>query len=147
MVIRNIEDIAASDFEGSPYWMFYSGHHGEYDSFTTLVPQSHPDYCEHTLRLILTTYHLASGLKVTGYFYEDPDRPFQHTLFVGAEQVSLWSGIRQPTPEEIAILYANLKAQPEEVFPIAWETFGQEYRGIINGFGYFGPTHIATFVR
>lgn len=147
MVIRQLDDIKLADFASSPYWMFYSGPHGEFDPFTTLVPQSHPDYDDQNVRLILATYRLNAGQQLSGYFYEDPDRPYQHTLFVDNDTVSLWSGIRKPTEREMAALYSGISTSSESVFPIAWVTYGSEYSGSIAGFGYFGPGHIIEFIK
>ncbi len=136
IAIKRIEEIAKADFERSPYWMFYSGQNDEFAPGTTLISQDHPDYDKASIRLIRAEYTLNSGLILDGFLYETPPRFEKHTLFVKYTGFETWYGIFPPTREFISFIYAMLQLGEQEVFPITWQSYGKEYSGTINGFGY-----------
>lgn len=135
-MIKQLEEIARVDFEVSPYWMFYSGPGDEHDSKTTLISQAHPAYDNTRARLIRTTYTLYSGLILDGFLYEDPPEFKRHTIFVKNTGFETWFGIFPPARSFISFIYDMLQLRGQDVFPISWETFGKEYSGTIDGFGY-----------
>lgn len=116
---KQIDELSLEDFSASPYWMFYAGRQGEYDSFTTLIPETHPDYNPESVRLVRAIYTLANSEAVSGYFYEDSNNPHQHVIFVQEQHFCLWSGVAKPSAAHVAAFYAALNAEPSEVFPIS----------------------------
>ena len=133
---KQIDELTKGDFERSPYWMFYSGSNGEYDSFTTLIPQNHHDYNDENIRLIFTKYRFKNGQVYSGFLYEDPPDFNQHTIFYKDTGFEIWFGIVPPDRNILDEIYNMLGMNPDDIFPIMWETTGQEYSGTIDSFGY-----------
>lgn len=144
---KQIEELVLSDFEASPYWMFYAGPRGEFDSFTTLIPETHPDYNEESVRLIRTQYTLADQRVLAGYFYEDTSKPHQHVVFVKEQPFHLWSGNIKPSVAHLAAFYNALCAKAGDIFPISWQTQGDQYAGLIAGFGHYDENHAVSFLQ
>lgn len=134
--VKKFEDITRADFLKSPYWMFFSEPNGELNRNTSLVPLSHPDYNANAVRLIYTLYTLRSGLILDGFLYEDPPDFDRHTLFVKYTGFETWYGVTPPNREFINWIYGMLRLKQDDIFPIAWESCGKEYAGMINGFSY-----------
>lgn len=144
-MIKQIDKLSLEDLNASPYWMFYAGRQGEYDSFTTLIPETHPDYDPESVRLVRTLYTLANHVVASGYFYEDSNNPHQHVIFVTEQPFCLWSGVANPSAAHIAAFYAALNTEPNEVFPISWQSYGGKYAGVVAGFGCFDENHALSF--
>ena len=136
VLIKQIDEIAKEDFIRSPYWMFYSGPGGEFDPQKTLIPQDHPAYNTSTPRLISANYILSTGQVLDGFLYETPPDFDRHTIFVRNTGFETWFGILPPTRDYIRCIYDMLNLKGRDMFPITWETYGKEYAGSINGFGY-----------
>ena len=134
--IKRLEEIGKADFDLSPYWMFYSGPNDEFDGGTTLISQDHPAYDRTAVRLIRSEYTLNSGLTLVGFLYENPPRFEKHTIFIRDTAFDTWYGICPPTREYISFIYDMLQLGEKDVFPIRWRSYGREYAGVIDGFGY-----------
>ena len=134
--MKRLEEIAKADFDLSPYWMFYSGSNDKFTPGTILVSQDHPDYDKTSVRLIRAAYALNSGLVLDGFLYETPPRFRKHTIFIKDTGFETWYGIFPPNRESISFIYDMLELGAREVFPITWHSYGWEYSGRINGFGY-----------
>ncbi len=134
--IKRLEEIAKEDFEASPYWMLYSAPSDRFAPDTVLIPQNHPDYDKSAVRLIRTVYTLNSGLTLDGFLYENPPQFERHTIFIKDTGFETWYGIVPPTRESINFIYDMLQLESQDVFPIAWQSHGNEYAGSIAGFGY-----------
>ena len=134
--VKKLEDITRQDFLNSPYWMFYSGRNGEFKNNHTLIPQNHSDYDKHAVRLIYTRYMLNNGMSLDGFLYESPPSFNRHTIFYKYTGFETWYGVFPPTSGFIKQIYNLIQLRGSDVFPITWESYGKEYSGIINGFGY-----------
>jgi hypothetical protein len=145
-MVKEIYELTPSDFDASPYWMFYAGPTGEYDPFTTVIDQSHPEYSTDQIRLIKSVYQLNNSQVLTGYFYENPEFPFQHTLFINNSSYCTWFGIVEPKHNEISGFYQLLNLTEEDVFPIYWHSVNNEYSGQLKGLGYLQDLK-AVFVK
>ena len=143
----DVEPLSEEDFEISPYWMFYAGPKSEYDPFTTLIPESHPDYCADYVRLIKSSYRLNNGHEFQGYVYEDPENLMQHTIFCADSSFCTWYGIKRPTKEDITLIYKIVSMSSDDIFPIKWRSHKNEYSGDIMGFGFLTEEQELRFIK
>ena len=136
MYSKQLIDISREDFLKSHYWKLYSSNNGDFDENSTLIPQYHPDYDKNPVRLIYTHYTLKNSLIMNGFLYETLPNIVRHTIFFEYTGIETWYGSSPPDKGLIILIYNMLQLKGNDIFPISWETCGNEYSGQINGFGY-----------
>lgn len=143
---KDIAELTEEDFKTSSRWMFYAGSTGEYDPFVTVIPEQHPDFNCDTLCLLKASYQFRDGSQHPGSVYTDKVG-LTHTVFVGLAGFSTWFGVREPTREEIDLIYATVSHQADEIFPISFESFDGSLRGTLEGFYFLDSDQHVRFKK